>query len=88
MNGEEMASFDYQGYRIAYTEHGSGDEVTVLLPGLLLPQTMQLPLARQLARRGHRVITMDPLGPRPVGSPARALALLDGGVRAADDRAA
>ncbi|HET9101992.1 MAG TPA: alpha/beta fold hydrolase [Solirubrobacteraceae bacterium] len=57
-----MASFHYNGYRITYTEHGSGDEVTVLLPGLLLPQTMQFPLARQLARRGHRVITMDPLG--------------------------
>ena len=57
-----MADFAYEGYRLNYTVHGDGPDTTVLLPGLLLPQTMQFPLARQLARRGHRVITMDPLG--------------------------
>lgn len=34
----------------------------VLLPGLLLSQKMQQPLARSLAKRGNRVITFDPLG--------------------------
>ena len=57
-----MADFAYEGYRLNYTVHGDGPDTTVLLPGLLLPQTMQFPLARQLARRGHRVITLDPLG--------------------------
>lgn len=57
-----MADFAYEGYRLNYTVHGDGPDTTVLLPGMLLPQTMQFPLARQLARRGHRVITLDPLG--------------------------
>lgn len=57
-----MAHFRYDGQRIAYTVHGTGDRTTVLLPGLLLSQKMQTPLARRLARRGNRVITMDPLG--------------------------
>ena len=34
----------------------------VLMPGLLLSQKMQMPLARTLAKRGNRVITLDPLG--------------------------
>jgi pimeloyl-ACP methyl ester carboxylesterase len=32
------------------------------MPGLLLSQKMQLPLARELAGRGNRVVTFDPLG--------------------------
>lgn len=54
--------FRYDGQRIAYTVHGQGPRAMVLLPGLLLSQKMQTPLARQLAKRGNRVITMDPLG--------------------------
>ncbi len=57
-----MAHFRLDGQRIAYTIHGHGDRTIVLLPGLLLSQKMQTPLARQLARRGNRVVTMDPLG--------------------------
>ena len=57
-----MADFRYDGQRIAYTIHGEGDRTTVLLPGLLLSQKMQTPLAKELARRGNRVVTMDPLG--------------------------
>ena len=47
---------------MAYTIHGEGPREVVLLPGLLLSQKMQQPLARSLAKRGNRVITMDPLG--------------------------
>jgi len=54
--------FGFDGHRLAYTVHGEGERTTVLLPGLLLSQEMQAPLARQLARRGNRVITLDPLG--------------------------
>jgi pimeloyl-ACP methyl ester carboxylesterase len=57
-----MAYFRRDGQRLAYTSHGEGPQTTVLMPGLLLSQKMQFPLARQLARRGNRVITFDPLG--------------------------
>ncbi|HWE14813.1 MAG TPA: alpha/beta hydrolase [Solirubrobacteraceae bacterium] len=57
-----MAHFRHDGQRIAYTVYGEGSRTTVLLPGLLLSQKMQAPLAKELAGRGNRVITMDPLG--------------------------
>ena len=57
-----MAHFRYDGQRLAYTVHGEGPRVTVLMPGLLLSQKMQTPLARHLARRDNRVVTLDPLG--------------------------
>jgi len=57
-----MASFRYNGQRLAYTIRGDGPRATVLMPGLLLSQKMQRRLARDLARRGSRVITFDPLG--------------------------
>ncbi len=57
-----MASFRHDGQRLAYTIHGRGPRTTVLLPGLLLSQKMQTPLARDLAERGNRVVTFDPLG--------------------------
>jgi pimeloyl-ACP methyl ester carboxylesterase len=57
-----MAHFRFAGQRLAYTVHGRGDRAVVLLPGLLLSQKMQMPLAKQLAKRGNRVITFDPLG--------------------------
>src|SRR5579884_3058087 len=56
-----MAHFSYGGQRLAYTIHGQGTP-TVLMPGLLLSQKMQVPLARTLARHGNQVITFDPLG--------------------------
>jgi pimeloyl-ACP methyl ester carboxylesterase len=57
-----MAYFRYEGHELAYTVHGTGPRTTVLLPGLLLSQKMQTPLARALAARGNRVVTFDPLG--------------------------
>lgn len=57
-----VAQFLYDGHRLDYTVHGEGERTTVLLPGLLLSQKMQTPLARHLAGRGNRVITLDPLG--------------------------
>ena len=56
-----MAHFSYGGQRLAYTIYGQGPP-TLLMPGLLLSQKMQAPLARSLAKRGNRVITFDPLG--------------------------
>jgi pimeloyl-ACP methyl ester carboxylesterase len=57
-----MGSFRFEGQRIAYSVYGRGPRTTVILPGLLLSQKMQAPLARALAAEGNRVITMDPLG--------------------------
>jgi pimeloyl-ACP methyl ester carboxylesterase len=57
-----MASFSHDGHRLAYTVHGEGPRTCVLLHGLLLSQKMHLPLARELAARGNRVVTLDLLG--------------------------
>src|SRR6476661_11261519 len=57
-----MPTFDYEGHQLAYTEYGEGPRAVVLVHGLLLSQRMQAPLARALAERGNRVITLDVLG--------------------------
>jgi pimeloyl-ACP methyl ester carboxylesterase len=57
-----VSFFEHDGQRIAYTVYGEGPRTTVLLPGLLLSQRMQEPLAEALAERGNRVVLMDPLG--------------------------
>ena len=57
-----MSSFSIDGQRLAYTEYGSGPRLTVLLHGLLFNQRMHDALARALAARGHRVVTLDLLG--------------------------
>ena len=57
-----MSYFTHDGLQLAYTVHGEGERTTVLLPGLLLSQKMQTPLAHRLARAGNRVVTLDPLG--------------------------
>ena len=57
-----MPTFTHLGQRLSYSEFGEGERTTVLLHGLLLSQRMHEPLARSLARRGNRVITLDLLG--------------------------
>ena len=57
-----MATFTLEGQRLAYTTHGSGPRVAVLLHGLLFSQRMHETLAAALAERGNRVITLDLLG--------------------------
>ncbi len=52
----------HDGFRLAYSEYGAGTRPFVLIPGLLLPRSMHDPLARALAERGNRVITLDVLG--------------------------
>jgi pimeloyl-ACP methyl ester carboxylesterase len=54
--------FEHEGRRLAYTVYGDGPRTVVLLHGLLLSQKMHRPLARALARRGNRVVTLDLLG--------------------------
>jgi pimeloyl-ACP methyl ester carboxylesterase len=57
-----MPYFKHDGHRLAYTVYGEGPRTTVLLPGLLFSQRMHIPLARELAERGNRVVTLDLLG--------------------------
>ncbi len=57
-----MAHFGYEGHKLAYTIHGKGPRTTILMPGLLLSQKMQMPLAGDLASHGNRVVTFDFLG--------------------------
>lgn len=57
-----MSSFVHLDHRLSYTDFGGGERTTVLLHGLLLSQRMHKPLARALAERGNRVVTLDLLG--------------------------
>jgi pimeloyl-ACP methyl ester carboxylesterase len=57
-----MPSFEHDGQRIAYSVHGEGPRLTVLLHGLLLNQRMHERLAAALAERGNRVVCLDLLG--------------------------
>ncbi|HEV3233429.1 MAG TPA: alpha/beta hydrolase [Candidatus Dormibacteraeota bacterium] len=57
-----MPYFDFEGFQLAYSIYGEGKRTLVLTHGQLLNQRMHEPLARDLARRGNRVITLDLLG--------------------------
>ena len=57
-----MPFFKHDGHRLAYTEFGEGPRTCVLVHGLLLSQKMHRPLAKSLAARGNRVVTIDLLG--------------------------
>jgi pimeloyl-ACP methyl ester carboxylesterase len=54
--------FEFEGHRLVYDEHGAGDRVVLLMPGLLFSRKMHRPLAETLAERGHRVVCLDLLG--------------------------
>jgi pimeloyl-ACP methyl ester carboxylesterase len=54
--------FKHGDQRLAYETYGEGVRLTVLLHGLLFTKRMHDELARALADRGHRVVTLDLLG--------------------------
>ena len=57
--------FEYDGFSLAYQEFGapeSSERPIVLLHGLLLSSTHNIPLAKELAEQGNRVILLDLLG--------------------------
>ena len=62
MTDVSTGDFLYDGQRLVYDVYGEGRDTVVLLPGLLLSRKMQDPLARALAERGRRVISLDLLG--------------------------
>jgi pimeloyl-ACP methyl ester carboxylesterase len=55
-------SFTHAGRSLAFSDYGDGPRVVVLLHGLLFGRYMHDALARALAERGHRVLTLDLLG--------------------------
>lgn len=55
-------SFRYAGHRIAYDVYGEGENVIVLVHGLLMNRRMYERLAPELAARGNRVVAVDLLG--------------------------
>jgi pimeloyl-ACP methyl ester carboxylesterase len=55
-------TFEWKGYNLAYSDFGSGDQVLVLMHGLLMNRYMFDRLAPEMASRGFRVITLDTLG--------------------------
>jgi pimeloyl-ACP methyl ester carboxylesterase len=57
-----MPFFKHEGQRLAYTSFGDGPRTCVLVHGLLLSQKMHKPLAKSLAARGNRMVTLDLLG--------------------------
>ena len=63
-----VPSFRHAGSRLSFTEHPgdtappAGGRPLILVHGLLLSERMHGPLARDLAGRGNRVITLDLLG--------------------------
>ena len=57
-----MKTFSHEGRTLAYTDYGDASRIVVLVHGLLLSQRMHEPLAKVLAARGNRVITLDLLG--------------------------
>jgi pimeloyl-ACP methyl ester carboxylesterase len=59
---KQMPFFRHAGHRLAYKIHGEGPRTCLLVHGLLVSQRMHEPLARELARRGNRVVTLDLLG--------------------------
>ncbi len=83
-----MASFRHDGRRLAYTVYGEGERTTVPLHGLLLSQKMHVPLAKALAARGNRVVTLDLLGHGASDRPRDIGAVLDDPLRRAGHRAA
>lgn len=61
-----MASFGFDGHKIAFEQrgrrNGAAQRPIVLIHGLLLPRKHHYPLADTLASRGNRVILVDLLG--------------------------
>ncbi len=57
-----MPTFTHFDQHLFYSEFGAGRRTLILLHGLLLSQRMHEPLARALAARGNRVLTLDLLG--------------------------
>lgn len=70
--GRVEATFRWEGRTLAYEEIGTGDELVVLLHGLLLDARSNRATARRLATDGRRVVCLDLLGHGRSDQPAHA----------------
>jgi pimeloyl-ACP methyl ester carboxylesterase len=57
-----MGTVVHEGHRLRYEQHGSGDQVLVLIHGLLMNRRMFDRLGPEMAARGNRVVTIDLMG--------------------------
>ncbi len=57
-----MGAFHYEGHRIEYDSYGEGEQVIVLVHGLLMNRRMFERLGPALAERGIRAVCVDLLG--------------------------
>jgi pimeloyl-ACP methyl ester carboxylesterase len=55
-------TFDWNGRTLAYETHGEGDQLVVLMHGLLMDRHLNRGVARALAERGQRVVLLELLG--------------------------
>jgi pimeloyl-ACP methyl ester carboxylesterase len=55
-------SFEWNGRSLAYETHGEGDQLVVLLHGLLMDRHLNRGVARALTERGQRVVLLELLG--------------------------
>ena len=55
-------SFTFEGHTLTYSEWGEGEQVLVLVHGLLMNRRMFDRLAPEMASRGNRVVCVDLLG--------------------------
>ena len=62
MSMHRVATFSYGGYELAYEVHGTGEDVVVLVHGILLDANLNRSLAQSLAQAGYRVVLLDLLG--------------------------
>lgn len=58
----EVGFFSFDGHALCYESYGEGPRLFVFTHGLLLDAALSRPLARALARRGHRVVLPELLG--------------------------
>ncbi len=68
----EVGTVDSDGVQIYYEVHGQGPSVLLFMHGILMDSHMNLRLATDLAKRGHRVVLMDLPGHGRSARPRRA----------------
>jgi pimeloyl-ACP methyl ester carboxylesterase len=58
----EVGTWHWGGHELRYETYGDGPRTLVYVHGLLLPAGCNRPLAREIARHGHRVVLPELLG--------------------------
>ncbi len=64
-----------EGQKMAFSVYGRGPRVVVLTHGILLNKEMFVPLAKELAKRGNRVVALDMVGHGQSGTDSRKVSI-------------